>query len=166
MAGHNKESSSERTLATNPIAYSNYSIGETLEAGIALTGTEIKSMRATSPNIRDAYVEIRQLRAGALEAWLLNAHIGHYSHGNIWNHELTRRRKLLLHAAQIARLYGEMTQKGMTVIPTKIYLVKGKAKVELGVGKGKKKHDKRESLKKKAAQLEMDAVNKYKERGE
>lgn len=153
----------ERVLATNPTAYTNYFIEETIEAGIALTGTEIKSMRSQSPNIRDAYVEIRPLRAG-LEAWLLNAHIGHYSHGNIWNHELTRKRKLLLHANQIARLYGSITQKGMTIIPTKIYLVKGRAKVEIGVGKGKKKHDKRESLKKKEAQIEMDAVTKYKGR--
>ena len=153
----------EKVLATNPIAHSNYFIEEVIEAGIVLTGTEIKSMRAQSPNIRDSYIEVRPLRSG-LEAWILNMHVGPYSHGNIWNHEASRRRKLLLHAHQIAKLFGAITQKGLTAIPMRIYLKKGRAKVEIGVGKGKKKYDKRETLKKKSAKLEMDIALKYKGR--
>jgi SsrA-binding protein len=145
----------EKLLATNPIAHSNYFIEEVVEAGMVLTGTEIKSLRNESPNIRDAYVEVRSNR-GSLEAFLVNAHIGPYSHGNIWNHEALRPRKLLLHARQISHLHGSITQKGLTIIPMRIYLKKGRAKVELGLGKGKKKHDKRETLKKKTAEREME----------
>lgn len=154
MATPNK-GDGEKILATNPNAYSNYFIEEVFEAGMVLTGTEIKSLRNEAPNLRDAYVEIRSSR-GTLEAWLLNAHIGPYSHGNIWNHEALRGRKLLLHAYQIERLYGSVNQKGMTLVPTRIYLKKGRAKIELGLGKGKKKHDKRETLKKKAADREIE----------
>ncbi len=153
----------EKVLATNPIAHSNYFIEQIYEAGIVLTGTEIKSMRMQSPNLRDAHVEVRPLRAG-LEAWLVNVHIGPYSHGNIWNHEASRRRKLLLHSHEIAQLFGAITQKGLTVVPIRIYLKKGRAKVEIGLGKGKKKYDKRETLKKKSAKLEMDIAMKYKGR--
>jgi SsrA-binding protein len=92
---------------------------------------------------------------------VLNLHIGPYSHGNIWNHSPVRRRKLLLHRHQIERIFGEITQKGMTVIPTRMYFKDGRAKIELGLGKGKKKFDKRETLKKKSAEREMDIARKY-----
>ncbi len=150
---------SEKLIATNPNGRSNYFIDEVFEAGMVLTGTEIKSLRMTAPNLRDSFVEVRP-SSGALEAWLLNAHIGPYSHGNIWNHEALRKRKLLLHRHQIDRLYGAITQKGLSVIPLRMYFKKGRAKVELGVGKGKKKHDKREDLKKRSADREMDQARK------
>lgn len=156
-----QDSSGEKLLATNPIARSDYFIEEVVEAGIVLTGTEIKSLRNQAPNLRDAFVEINARGKAGLEAWLLNAHISPYSHGNIWNHDPLRRRKLLLHAHQIERMYGAITQKGLTIIPTRMYLKKGKAKIELGLAKGKKKYDKRETLKKKDAQREMDIARKY-----
>ncbi len=151
---------SEKVLGSNPNAYSNYAIEETIEAGLVLTGTEIKSLRQTAPNLRDSFVEVRRA-SGALEAWLLNTHIGPYAHGNIWNHEATRRRKLLLHRNQIEQMFGAVTQKGISVIPIRIYLKNGRAKIELGMGKGKKKYDKREDLKKKSAELEMDQARKH-----
>ncbi len=153
----------EKLIATNPIAHSNYFITETLEAGISLSGTEVKSLRSQSPNLRDSFVEVRPSKAGAksgFEAWLMNTHIGPYSHGNIWNHDPMRRRKLLLHAHQIERLFGAIKLDGMTIIPIRMYFKKGRAKLELGVGKGKKKHDKREDLKKRSAEREMDQAMK------
>lgn len=145
----------EKLIASNPIARSNYFIEDVVEAGMVLTGTEIKSMRTQAPNIRDSYVEVRNH-----EAWLLNCHIAPYSHGNIWNHEPTRKRKLLLHAHQVQWLFEAIKQKGLTIVPTRIYLKKGKAKIELGLGKGKKKHDKRETLKGKSADREMAQAKK------
>jgi SsrA-binding protein len=147
----------EKPIATNPIAYANYSIDETLEAGLVLQGTEAKSLRGTAPNLRDSYVEVRRM-AGKLEAWLLNCHIGPYSHGNIWNHVALRPRKLLLHRHQIDHLYVAITQKGFIAIPIRMYFKMGRAKVELGLGKGKKKHDKRETLKKKDAERDMEVA--------
>jgi SsrA-binding protein len=145
----------EKLIASNPIAHANYFIEEVFEAGLVLQGTEVKSLRATAPNLRDSFVEVRRER-GALEAWLVNCHIGPYSHGNIWNHLATRPRKLLLHTHQIEQIYVAITQKGQVVIPVRMYFKTGRAKVELGVGKGKKKHDKRETLKKKDAQRDME----------
>ncbi|MBI2711530.1 MAG: SsrA-binding protein SmpB [Bdellovibrio sp.] len=156
-----KESPSggEKVISTNPSAHSNYFIQEVLEAGIMLQGTEVKSIRAQSPNLKDAWIEVRS-RSGKFEAYLLNAHIGPYTHGNIWNHESLRKRKLLLHTHQLSRLYVAVTQKGMTLVPTKMYFKKGRVKVEVGVGKGKKKFDKRETLKKKSADREMEQARK------
>lgn len=151
--------SGEKLIASNPIARHDYFIEEIVEAGMALTGTEIKSLRNQAPNLRDAYVEVSG-NAKALQAWLVNVHIAPYAFGNIWNHEPLRRRKLLLHRHQIDRIYGAMTQKGMAVIPTRMYFKKGLAKIELGLAKGKKKFDKRETLKRKTAELEMDRAMK------
>jgi len=151
----------EQLIATNPNGRSNYFIEEVLEAGLVLTGTEVKSLRMQAPNLRDAYVEVKSGGKTA-EAWLVNVHIGPYSHGNIWNHEANRRRKLLLHSHQIHQLFGSVTLKGLSIIPLRMYFLKGRAKVELGVGKGKKKYDKREDLKKKSAEREMDIERKYK----
>lgn len=154
-----KKPSGEKLIATNPTARSNYFIDEVVEAGIVLTGTEVKSLRAQAPNLRDAFVEISN-RGSNLEAWLTNCHIAPYSHGNIWNHEPLRRRKLLLHAQQIDRIFGGITQKGLSAVPLRMYFKSGKAKIELGLGKGKKKYDKRDALKKKSAEREMDQARK------
>jgi SsrA-binding protein len=158
-----KRDEGEKVIATNPTAYSNYFISEVFEAGIVLSGTEAKSLRGQSPNLRDSFVEVKPARAGAktgFEAWLMNTHIGPYTHGNIWNHDPMRRRKLLLHVHQIIQLYEAIKMDGMTIIPTRIYFKKGRAKIEIGVGKGKKKHDKRQDLKKKSAKLEIDQALK------
>jgi SsrA-binding protein len=167
MSGSKGDASGEKLIATNPIARSNYFIEEIIEAGIVLTGTEIKSLRSQSPNLRDSYVEVRGSKAGGksgFEAWLLNTHIGPYSHGNIWNHDPTRKRKLLLHSHELEKLFGAIQRDGMTIVPTRMYFKKGRAKIELGLGKGKKNHDKREDLKKRSAEREMDQARKVSRR--
>jgi SsrA-binding protein len=123
--------------------------------------TEVKSIRKTSPNLKDSYVEIKTAPGKThFEAWLLNAHIAPYSHGNNWNHDPVQKRKLLLHSKQVDELHGAIIRKGMTIIPTQMYFVNGRVKVELGLGKGKKKHDKRDDLKEKSAEREMDRAQK------
>lgn len=149
----------QKLIATNPNARSDYFLEEIVEAGLVLTGTEIKSVRNQAPNIKEAFVEVsaksRSGKEPQIEAWLVNAHIGPYTHGNIWNHEVRRRRKLLLHRHQLDKLYGAVIQKGMTIIPTRMYYVKGRAKIEIGLGKGKKKHDKRQDIQKRSADREV-----------
>lgn len=130
-----------------------------------LTGTEIKSIRESSPNLKDSYVAIKQKSAASLEAYLVHAHIAPYKHGNIWNHEPTRERKLLLHKKEIVKLFGLVTQKGMTIIPTQLYFKTGRVKVELGIAKGKNAGDKRADMKKKSAQREMDQAMKTRKTG-
>ncbi|MGZ3688188.1 MAG: SsrA-binding protein SmpB [Bdellovibrionota bacterium] len=152
-------SEGEKLIASNPHARSNYFIDEVVEAGMQLTGTEVKSLRANAPNLRDAFVEVRS-KNGKMEALLLNAHIAPYTHGNIWNHDPLRQRKLLLHRHQLEQMYGQIIQKGLSVIPLRMYFKKGMAKVELGIGRGKKKFDKREDLKKRSAEREMDQARK------
>jgi SsrA-binding protein len=159
-----KKSEGEKLIASNPIAYSNYAISEIVEAGMVLAGTEAKSLRSSAPNLRDAFVEVRG-RGERKEAWLLNCHIGPYSHGNIWNHEALRPRKLLLHGYQIDRMYDATTQKGLQVIPIRMYFKSGRAKIELGFGKGKKKYDKREDLKKRDAQRDMEVARTERSKG-
>ncbi len=151
--------SGEKLISSNPSARSNYFIEEVVEAGLVLQGTEVKSIRAQAPNLKDSFVEIRAKGLG-FEAWLINAHIGPYSHGNIWNHEALRRRKLLLHSHQLAKLHAAIIQKGMSLVPLKLYFKNGRVKVELGLGKGKKNYDKRETLKKKSAEREMEQARK------
>ncbi|MFN7685158.1 MAG: SsrA-binding protein SmpB [Oligoflexia bacterium] len=146
----------EKLIATHPTARSDYFIEETVEAGIMLTGTEVKSIRAQSPSLKDSFVDVTPEH----EAWLLQAHIAPYAHGNINNHEPLRRRKLLLHKHQINRLFGAVTQDGMTIIPLRMYYKKGRVKLELALAKGKKKHDKREDIKKRSAEREMDFARK------
>lgn len=150
----------EKSIATNPNAGSNYFISEVVEAGLVLTGTEVKSLRDSSPNLRDSFVEIRGQPGKNLEAFLLNTHIAPYSHGNIWNHEPLRRRKLLLHRHQIERLYGASVRDGMTIVALRMYFKKGRAKLEIGLGKGKKKSDKRDDVKKKSADREIEKAMK------
>lgn len=137
-------------LAQNKKAGHDYFIKETIEAGIALTGTEIKSVRARRINLRDGYVQIING-----QAWLENVHIHEYKQGNRYNHDPLRSRRLLLHKRQIARLAGEQGRRGIAIIPLKVYLKHGFAKVLLGVGQGKKAYDKREKIKKRDVDREI-----------
>ena len=134
----------------------NYFVEETYEAGIVLTGTEIKSIRTGKCNIKDSYAIIKNN-----EAYLLNTHISQYEQGNIFNHEETRTRKLLLNKKEILKLNNKINLEGYTLIPLKIYFVKGRAKVLIGVCKGKKNYDKRESIKEKDLQRELNKSTKY-----
>ena len=134
----------------------NYFIQEEIECGIALTGTEIKAIREGKANIKDSYAIIRNN-----ECFLLNMHISKYEEGNIFNHEETRTRKLLLHKKEILKLNDKVTLEGYTLIPLKIYFKNGLAKVSLGVCKGKHTYDKKETLKEKDIQRELAKDNKY-----
>ncbi len=131
----------DETIAVNRRARHEYAIEETLEAGIVLTGTEIKSVRAHRVNLAEAYARIDHG-----EAWLVGAHIATYAQGNRWNHEPTRTRKLLLHRDQIAELVGLTNQKGLTIVPLRLYIRGGNAKLEIAVARGKKTHDKRRTI--------------------
>ncbi|HYP30196.1 MAG TPA: SsrA-binding protein SmpB [Blastocatellia bacterium] len=150
---------SEKVVATNREAYHNYHILETYECGIALTGTEVKSIREGRCNLKDSYGQVRNG-----EAWLFNAHISPYSHGNRENHEPTRTRKLLLHKTEIDRLLGKSQEKGLTLVPTRLYFKNGRIKLELAVGKGKKLYDKRETERKRESDREVRAAMKAKSR--
>ncbi|PYS49149.1 MAG: SsrA-binding protein [Acidobacteria bacterium] len=130
----------EKVLVTNRAAFHEYIISDKYEAGIALTGTEVKSVMEGRVQLKDSYVAVRDG-----EAWLFNAHISPYSHGNRANHEPLRTRKLLLHRREIDRLEGETTTKGMTLVVTRVYLKNRHVKVEVGVARGKKLYDKRET---------------------
>ena len=140
----------------NRQANHNYFVIDTYEAGIALTGTEIKSIRMGKCNIKDSYAIIKNS-----EIFLLNAHISAYDKGNIFNHEETRTRKLLLHKKEILKLMNNVKVDGYTLIPQNIYFVKGRAKVLLGVCKGKKNYDKKESIKERDIQRELEKDFKY-----
>jgi SsrA-binding protein len=129
-----------KLLSENRQASHNYFLFERWEAGMVLAGTEVKAGKTGKIQLKDAYAEIV-----SGEAWLVNAHIGQYSHGNRENHEPVRKRKLLLHRAEIDKLHGKTREKGLSLIPTKIYLKGGRIKCELALAKGKKFHDKRET---------------------
>ncbi|MBM3890871.1 MAG: SsrA-binding protein SmpB [Verrucomicrobia bacterium] len=138
-------------IATNRKARRDYAILETVEAGVALTGTEVKSLRAGRASINEAFARIERD-----EVWLFNAHIPEYTHGNIWNHPPTRQRKLLLHRDQIDRLKGRLITKGLALVPLQLYFNKrGIAKVELALAHGKTVGDRREDIKRKTAEREM-----------
>ncbi|SFU88192.1 SsrA-binding protein SmpB [Alicyclobacillus macrosporangiidus] len=139
-----------QTLAQNRKAYHDYFIEETYEAGIVLKGTEIKSIRRGSVNLRDAYARVEDG-----EVWLHNMHVSPYEQGNRFNHEPLRSRKLLLHRAEIRKLIGAVKEKGYTLVPTRLYLKNGFCKVEIGLAKGKKLHDKREAMKQRDANREI-----------
>jgi len=138
-----------KDVAVNRQAYHNYEIIEKFEAGLVLTGTEIKSAREGHVNLKDAYGIVR-----SGEVWLLNCHISPYSHGNYANHDPLRTRKLLLHRSEIKRLIGRTTEKGLTLVPLKLYLKDGRLKCELALAKGRKVHDKREVSRKKTIERE------------
>lgn len=137
-------------LARNRKANFDYAIEETIEAGIVLQGTEIKSIRAGKAQLKEAFVQIRNN-----EAWIVNMHISPYEQGNRFNHDPTRSRKLLLNKRQINQLIGKTKQQGYTIVPIQIHLKNGFAKVLIGVGKGKKDYDRREDLKRKEAKRDM-----------
>ena len=140
-----------KTVATNRKAHHDYFVEETYEAGIALTGTEIKSVRAGRVNLRDSFAMVRD---GDL--WLMNAHIAPYEQGTYANHEPRRPRRLLMHRREINRIASELQEKGFTLVPLRLYLKNNRAKVELGLARGKKQYDKRATLRKKETQREID----------
>lgn len=144
-----------KLICDNKKAYFNYFIDDKFEAGIVLTGTEVKSLRAAQANIRDAYATFK-----GSELYLINAHISPYDMGNRENHEPLRTRKLLLHREELNKLWGKLEIKGFSLVPTKMYFKAGKVKIEIGLGRGKKSHDKRASTKEKEAKRELDRVMK------
>ena len=128
----------------------NYEIFETIECGIALTGTEIKSIRSGKANIKDSYATVKND-----EVFLINMHISSYENGNVFNHEETRTRKLLLHKKEIFKLRDKISLEGYTLVPLKVYFVNGRAKVLIGVARGKKNYDKRETIKKRDVERDL-----------
>jgi SsrA-binding protein len=147
-----------KTIATNRKAYHNYHVLDSLEAGMALTGTEIKSIRASRVSLGDAYV-----RPEGGELWLLNAHIARYEAGSYTSHAPTRPRKLLLHRKEIDNLTSQVQEKGLTLVPLRLYIKNGVAKVEIAPAKGKKLYDKRELIARRQAKREIErAIKKHK----
>jgi SsrA-binding protein len=140
-----------KIIAVNKRARFDYHINETLEAGMVLQGTEVKSLRDGRVTLKDAYADIQND-----EVFLVHAHINQYEPGNRFNHDPERPRKLLLHKREIKRLIGKTQERGLTLIPTRIYFSRGKAKIELGLAKGKKHYDKREDLKRRTAQRDIE----------
>ena len=139
-----------RPLAQNRKASHDYYILSTIEAGVSLTGTEIKSARAARINLKDGFAQIRNG-----EAWLMNVHISPYDQGNQFNHDPLRNRKLLLHKKEILKLEQETSKKGITLVPLKVYIKHGFAKVLIGVAQGKRDYDKRESIKRRDQEREI-----------
>ena len=137
-----KKDASEKIICQNKTARINYFIDETYEAGIVLVGTEVKSLRDGHANLKDSYALVKNE-----EVYLYELHVSPYSHGNRYNHNPLRIRKLLLHKREIRRLYGKSRERGLTLVPLKMYFKNGKVKVEIGIGRGKKRYDKREDLK-------------------
>lgn len=146
-----------KIIAKNPVAYHNYSIEDTIEAGIILTGTEIKSIRTGSANLKDSYANIKNG-----EAYIYSMHISPYENGNIFNKDPLRDRKLLLNKREINKLVGLIKQKGYTLVPISLYFKNNFVKLELGIGKGKKLFDKREDIAKKDAELKIRRAIKNK----
>lgn len=142
-----------KVITVNRQAYHDYTVEQTIEAGIALVGTEIKSIREGKANLRSAYAIVRRD-----EIWLENAHIAVYDFGNRFNHEPTRMRKLLLHRREIRQLEAKVATKGLTLIPLKLYLKGGRAKIELGLCRGKKLYDKRQAIAERDVKREMERI--------
>jgi SsrA-binding protein len=146
-----KKQSSEKIIAQNKTARINYHIEDTFEAGIVLVGTEVKSLRDGKANLKDCYALVKDG-----EVFVHDMHISPYSHGNRSNHDPLRVRKLLLHKTEIKRLYGKSRERGLALIPLKLYFRSGKVKIEVGIGRGKKLYDKRESLKNKEDKRDIE----------
>ena len=144
-------SHNDRVLATNRRAYHDYFIDETIEAGLALTGSEIKSVRAGHMNLKESYALIRNG-----QAWLVGSHISQYDPSSRDNHEPARERRLLLHRREIARLSEKVQQRGYTLVPTRVYLKANRAKLEIGLARGKKQYDKRQAIAARDAKREID----------
>ncbi|HEY6554977.1 MAG TPA: SsrA-binding protein SmpB [Vicinamibacteria bacterium] len=153
-----RETEGERAISTNRKAFFNYEVLDRAEAGISLVGTEVKSIREGGLNFRDAFVDFR-----GGELWVVGLRIGPYSHGNQLNHLEGRDRKLLLHKREILKLGGKATGKGFTIIPLRAYFKSGRVKLEIGLARGKKSHDKRESIKQK--DIERETRQAVRERG-
>jgi len=150
-----KAASGEKLIASNRKAFHDYFVLQKVEAGIALTGTEVKSLREARVNLKDSYVDFDRG-----EAYLVGAHISPYSHGNRENHDPERKRKLLLHRREIDRLQGQVVEKGLTVVPLRLYFKGGKVKAEIAVVRGKKLFDKRETEKRRELDREAEAAIK------
>lgn len=150
-------SNSFKVIADNKKAFFDYHIEEKLEAGIALSGTEVKSIRQGKINLKESYITVKDG-----EIWLVGAHISPFEQGNRFNKDPLRTRKLLMHKKEIMRLYGVIKQDGLTLIPTRCYFKSGKVKIEVGVAKGKKLHDKRDSLAQKQIKRQIDREIKSK----
>jgi SsrA-binding protein len=142
---------SAKVICQNKRARFDFSIEETYEAGIVLKGTEVKSLRQGKVNLKDSFA-----RVSNGEIFLMSAHISPYTHGNQFNHDPDRPRKLLMHKREIKRLYGKSKEKGFSLIPTKLYFKDGRVKVEIGLGKGKRAYDKRELLKQRTVEREVE----------
>jgi SsrA-binding protein len=150
----------DRAVAQNRSASYNYHILERFEAGMALLGTEVKSVRAGKANLRDAYAEVRRG-----EVWLVNCHIPEYTAGGPWNHGPLRTRKLLLHKEEIARLAGKTQQKGLTLIALRIYFKEGRAKCEIALARGKKEYDRRAAIRERDTKREAsEAMRNFNKR--
>ena len=149
----------QKSIAENRKAFHDFHILDTLEAGIVLQGTEVKAIREGSVNLRDSFARIE-----AGEVWLYNVHINPYSHRGYADHEPTRRRKLLLRRQEIRKLIGKTVERGMTLVPTRLYFKNGHVKVAIGLAKGKKAHDKRETIKRREAERETRAAVKERRR--
>lgn len=149
-----------QVIATNKKAFHDYFIEERYEAGLVLSGSEVKSLRMGKANLQDAYARVMND-----EVFLLGAHISPYAAASYFNHDPTRTRKLLLHRKEIQRLIGKTTQKGLTLVPLRLYWKDGRAKVELGLARGKRQYDKRETARKREAEREIAKVFKSSRRG-
>ena len=145
------ETSGRKIICVNKRAHFDYAIDDVYEAGLILQGTEVKSLREGRVNLQEAYADVRNG-----EVFLINAHIDQYEQGNRFNHDPDRPRKLLLHKREIRRLIGKTQERGLSLIPTRMYFTQGKAKIEIGVGKGKKNYDKRQDLKRRSAQRDIE----------
>jgi len=161
MASGAERETGDRTVATNRRARHQYEILETVEAGLVLRGTEVKSLRAGQVNFKDSYATMRNA-----EAWLLGCHISPYSHGTDQNHDPERDRKLLLRRREISRLTGKIAERGLTLVPLRLYFKNGRAKVELGLARGKKLHDKRSAIREREVRREMDRAARAGRRGQ
>lgn len=147
----------KKIVCTNRKAHRDYFFMDRFEAGMVLTGTEVKSLREGRANLKDSYAHVK-----GEELFLYNMHISPYRHGNIANHEPTRTRKLLMHKREIRRLIGKIQEKGLSLIPVTVYFLRGKAKVELALAKGKRQYDKRQDIKKREQDREIEKAMKSK----
>jgi SsrA-binding protein len=150
-----KDKDAEELIADNRKARHDYHLLESFEAGLALTGTEVKAMREGRANLRDSYCRIERG-----EAFLLGAHVGQYSHGGSASHDPLRPRKLLLHQEELRKLLGKTSEKGLTIVPVRMYFKNGRAKLAIALAKGKKSYDKRETIKRREADRETRAAMK------
>lgn len=157
MAAQDNSKKGEKLVCQNRKASFNYFIDDKIEAGLVLTGTEVKSLREGKGSLAEAYVQVKKA-----EAWIFQFHIPHYEQGNIYNVDPVRPRKLLLHRREIERLAKHVERQGFALVPTRVYFRNGRAKVEIGLGRGKKAYDKRESLKEREHGREMDRARKWK----